>query len=108
MPDTKTPDVEVHVHLTLINGKLSVEYEARPNHVAVVSFALSMAKRRVHEAWEMNPESAECGAAAMKDWTRKQIAKRAGGRLLALVGNATESRQTPHRPVSRKHERRGA
>ncbi len=79
MPDTKTPDVEVFIHMTLINGKFNVEYDATPNHIAMVNFALSMAERRTFEAWEKDPEYAECGAAAMKDWTKKQIAKRAGG-----------------------------
>ena len=79
MPRTKTPDVEVFIHMTLINGKFNVQYHATPNHVAMVNFALSMVERRTFEAWEKDPEHAECGAAAMKDWRKKQIAKRAGG-----------------------------
>ena len=79
MARTKTPDVEVFIHMTLINGKFDLEYHAEPNHVTMVNFALSMAERRTFEAWLKDPEHAECGAAAMKDWRKKQIAKRAGG-----------------------------
>lgn len=79
MPDTKTPDVEVFIHMTLINGKFDVEYHATPNHIAMVGFALSMVERRTFEAWLKDPEHAECGAAAIGEWRRKQIAKRAGG-----------------------------
>ena len=81
MPDAKTvpADIDVHVHLTLIDGKLNVEYEATPNHVAMVTGALSMASSRVYAAWEKDGENAERGAASIAAWEKEQIAKRAGG-----------------------------
>ena len=60
MPDANTvpADIEVHVHLTFIDGKLNVEYEAKPDHVALVTGALRLAECRVHQQWEK-----ECGGA---------------------------------------------
>lgn len=80
MARTKTPDVEVFIHMTLINGKFDIEYNATPDRFALVTHALSMATSRVFDAWmATEPGCVECGVAAMKDWRKKQIAKRAGG-----------------------------
>ncbi len=81
MPDAKTvpADIEVHVHMTLIDGKFTVEYEATPDHVAMVTGALSMASNRVYEEWEKDPENAKRGRAAIAAWEKKYEGKRAGG-----------------------------
>ena len=61
MPDTKTvaADIDVRVHLTLIDGKLNVEYEATPNHVAMITGALRLAECRVHQQWEKDHGGAQ-------------------------------------------------
>ncbi len=62
-----------------LTHKLNVEYEATPNHVAMVTGALSMALSRVYAAWEKDPENAKRGRDAIAAWKKKQIAKPARG-----------------------------